>query len=563
MVANHLLEIYTLLFGWAMYEAIWDILVGTGLVYIPFFAVLLQMFVESRDPLKSVKGAQSTLEFRLIGIFVVLILLVIPWRGGGGTQISDFRYEISSPFCHGTDQLGHSTSGQADNTGTANDTSFGSMMSGYQVHPPLGWSLVMVASTAITNSSIASISCVNNYNFLLARIANIKIPLGDVRNRIEDFSEVCYQPALAEYNAKSKDTPVPLGSSIIDKPNWLGSTLFLDTANQYYQREGAFMAYESGAYNFTNNPTLRTHDAIEPALVKPTCKQVWEGDGSLPLGASSARINQSLRDTIYHSIPDDDIGNVRDDWETWGSAMFGTLSPTQERALLVQMLLTADSVKPNSTPLAYQADGFSTDGFFTSALKDMASLIPQAIDGVGKMAEYRITMLIAPYIGMFIQMLIVIAAPFVLVSNGYSFSAFVGLAMAWFSVEFLNFIWATISWFNTHLFDLFMDFNQSQTFSEIWGALRDGDNAGISELSLIYQLPNYLAIILPAVWLILSGMMGSKVMNALGSSATGSAAGSAAGGVVSGLARSAAGPVASKASAAGKGLAKGLMGKKK
>lgn len=41
MVANTLLEIYTLMFGWNMYEAIWDVLVGSGLALVPFIVAII------------------------------------------------------------------------------------------------------------------------------------------------------------------------------------------------------------------------------------------------------------------------------------------------------------------------------------------------------------------------------------------------------------------------------------------------------------------------------------------------------------------------------------------
>ena len=80
MVANNLLEIYTLLFGWNMYEAIWDVLVGSGLALIPFIAAVITNFrdnYEDSDAESTIKG----LEIKVVSMILVLMLCVIPYKG--------------------------------------------------------------------------------------------------------------------------------------------------------------------------------------------------------------------------------------------------------------------------------------------------------------------------------------------------------------------------------------------------------------------------------------------------------------------------------------------------
>ena len=41
MTVDSYLELFTTLFGWAFYGILWDVLVGTGIVFLPFLGILI------------------------------------------------------------------------------------------------------------------------------------------------------------------------------------------------------------------------------------------------------------------------------------------------------------------------------------------------------------------------------------------------------------------------------------------------------------------------------------------------------------------------------------------
>jgi len=89
MVANTLLEIYTLMFGWNMYGAIWDVLVGSGIALVPFIAAIIANF---RDNYSNGQAGETikSMELTLLGMIIVLMLCVIPYKGFS-TQLSTVR----------------------------------------------------------------------------------------------------------------------------------------------------------------------------------------------------------------------------------------------------------------------------------------------------------------------------------------------------------------------------------------------------------------------------------------------------------------------------------------
>ena len=75
MIANNYLEIYTLMFGWNMYGAIWDILAGSGIALIPIIAAVVSNFLqnyESGDAKSAIRGIEMTI------LSMVIVMMLIP-----------------------------------------------------------------------------------------------------------------------------------------------------------------------------------------------------------------------------------------------------------------------------------------------------------------------------------------------------------------------------------------------------------------------------------------------------------------------------------------------------
>ena len=49
MSVDSYLELFTTLFGWAFYGVLWDVLVSTGIVYLPFLGILIDNWREPAE----------------------------------------------------------------------------------------------------------------------------------------------------------------------------------------------------------------------------------------------------------------------------------------------------------------------------------------------------------------------------------------------------------------------------------------------------------------------------------------------------------------------------------
>jgi len=513
MVANTILEIYTQIFAWNMYGVIWDILTGSGLALVPFIAALLHNFLDNyRDG--EAASTLKDLELKGVGMILVLMLCVIPYPGQPVT-LATLKYDLATPDCYPT----ANTTGAGDATGTGYDTSFAAG-SGMTVYKPVAWFFVEFLSSAITHTTIKSMSCANNYSFMLMRIGQIKITDDALRERLTDFNAVCYKKALERFEINP--TPLPLGIAPVEDIDWLGSRVLLNTVDEYYRHESAYVG-NMEQFGFTRQTTFRDSDNATNSGANPYCYEVWSGEA----GAGVAVPAKGLRQLLLEYIPDDAEGSILDAWMLWGSEVLtiGTADNATKEDLILKMVLESNAANlgaktevdltnnfdATESPAAGALDSiFAGMGWMNSAEEALkAETIAQVMKTAG------------PMVLAMIQMIVVMAAPFVLVLGRYQLSAFIALALAYFAFEFINAIWAAVFWFDNRIIDIY--------YSEA------GFIDTLVNGPLIKTISTGATIILPSIWLTVLAFSGAGMVRAMGGGGVGS--GSAPGGAGSSILR--------------------------
>ncbi|POP51552.1 conjugal transfer protein TraG N-terminal domain-containing protein [Zhongshania marina] len=526
MIANNYIEIYTLIFSWNIYNAIWEVLVGTGLALIPFIALVAQALMKYNE-VRGVQGTVQAVERKLLGMILVMSLCVIPFPNNG-VSLATVKYTLEIPDCQVRADATLNTEGDGDNTGEIHDTTFAGM-AGSIVHQPVAWYGVNYISTALTHTAISSMSCANNYELMLLRLSEVRIQDPVVRERIQDFYEACYKKTLDRYN--ENPVAIPNDVSPLDDIDWIGSRIFLNQADEYYRHEEAYMS-NMEQYGFTRDEVNRDSDAgADPVSgANPSCREIWEGEAN---GVNPAL---GLRDVILDAIPEDEVGDVTQDWQDWGHFVVteGAIAPVDSGDMLIKMILEADALNLNTSTQVDLGNDFDTDRSMGKKILDMVSNTFGMFAGAKQFFEIntlkQMAKIAGPMILAIVQMIIVFAAPFLMVLTGYKFETFFSLALTYFSFEFINVIWATAFWFDNHILDIYL--SKSQGLDTYTNTL----------IALIISAGNI--FLMPLLWLGLMAYAGGGMVRGL------AAAGGGAGGGAAGVAGSGGG-------AAGAGLARG------
>ncbi|MAE91078.1 MAG: hypothetical protein CMI67_16085 [Pelagibaca sp.] len=507
MVANNLLEIYTLLFGWNMYEAIWDVLVGSGLALIPFVAAVITNFrdnYEGSDAESTIKG----LEIKVVSMILVLMLCVIPYKGWE-IDLATVKYDLEIPDCNPP----ANTEGTGDNTATSYDDAFADM-GGLQVYKPVAWSFVEFLSSAITHTTISSMSCANNYEFMLMRIGQITIQNPELRERVRDFNEVCYKKAIERYHAN----PIPLAANIspVQDVDWIGSRTLLNAIDEYYQHPEAYMR-NMERFGFNRQAAIRDSDAAHETGAHPYCREVWLGEE----GPGVVNEALGLRQLILDDIPVDEAGDILDDWMDWGSQVLtvGVADDDTKEDLIIKMILQADSSNLQSQTQVDLSNNFDTNDSTTQAVLDAVFSASGFFTSIDEWLQSntmkQMVKIAGPMILALIQMVVIMASPFVLLLGQYRFSAFLTVALSYFSFEFINAIWAAAFWFDNRVLDIYAS-NAGWFDSPTTGFLLSAISAGST-------------ILLPGIWLSIMAYAGAGMVRGMGMGGVGGGSASGSG----------------------------------
>ena len=509
MVANTLLEIYTLMFGWNMYEAIWDVLVGSGLALIPFIAAIISNFKENYSTGEAAQTIRS-METTLLGMILVLMLCVLPYKGFA-TQLSTVRYELGVPDCNPPANL----SGAGNNVSPAYDSTFNDL-STWQVHKPVAWSFVEFLSTAITHTTIKSMTCVNNYEYMLMRISNVSIQSEELRDEVRKFHEACYKPAIARFKANPPNPELPANVTPWANIDWIGSRILLGYLDEYYEHPSNYMTRMEDK-GFTRQPAMRESDQMNQFGANPYCDEVWRGEESLGGGINAG---VGLRQKLLDDIPTDEAGDIFDDWETWGFNVLTTTNVTTDikEDMILKLILQNNAANLQSSTEIDMSNNFEAEQSVWRSILDklfsFANIGTSANEFLMANSIRQMFKIAGPMILVMLQMIVIIAAPFVMLFGSYGFVSFLGLALTYFSLEFINAIWAAAYWFDNRILDMYG--SQADWFDELTNNL------------LISTVATASILLLPMVWLSVMAYAGAGMLRGIsgGGVAGGTAAGS-------------------------------------
>ncbi|MCG9576697.1 conjugal transfer protein TraG N-terminal domain-containing protein [Vibrio tubiashii] len=192
LTANDILDVFMLPIGFFVQNRIFDILLQTGLIWVPYMIVLMMIIVEVR--MNGMKGEQaiemilSQAEIKCLSMSVVLALAVVPYTVGGPSTPDSIQYTASS--CN--DKYRRVLVGQnvpevrESFTFTHNIESYSNVIYG----------ITNLFSTATVNAVTATLPCTIGYKDFEYIKANTFIQDPKTQGLVESFAKQCYIPAL-------------------------------------------------------------------------------------------------------------------------------------------------------------------------------------------------------------------------------------------------------------------------------------------------------------------------------------------------------------------------------
>mgnify|MGYP005841892101 FL=1 len=478
MSVDSYLELFTTLFGWAFYGVLWDVLVGTGIVYLPFLGILIDNW---RDPAEGGEfGTVTGLSLRRMEIELFLALLVVVLAGqpaaltplNAGTLSYEPQPTLTDPTpATATVAAPQSTYGAAGFSGSP-----------ATVNVPVWWYAVLAMTSGFNHAVVAGLPAASDLRTLeqQARLATIADPR--LRQEVSDFFSECYVPARSKYQAERPATTGianALATYGEDDPNWMGSHVYRDT-DGYYDT----LRPSKQIPGWTYNPVRDTEydPASPPTWGKPTCKEWWEN------GA------QGLREKLINEADATSAG-----FSGLVVAVAPILASEQQEDAVVRTVL--NNAPPSWSSNDLVAGNTANTGWLATAENIVKGGL--ATGGViTASALFSVTMTAVLQALPMIQALMLLGIyallPMIVVLSRYSLSMMVVGAMAIFTVKFWSVLWYLAMWVDQNLIQsMYPDVN---VFLQIFANPGEHD----AKRMLLNMITTSLYLGLPLLW---SGMM--------------------------------------------------------
>ena len=494
MNVDSYLELFTTLFGWAFYEVLWDVLVGTGIVYLPFLGILIDNW---REPAQGGEfGTVTALSLRRmeIDLFLALSVVVLAGQPSSLTALDAGTLQYTPPPTL-MDQNPDSATISAPNSTFGNSGFIGSPST---VNLPIWWYAVIAASSGINHAIIEGLPSAADLRAYeqQARLATIADPL--LRAEVSQFFSDCFVPARSRYQGgelRSNAVAAILAEYGPDDPDWLGSHVYRDLSG-YYDRYRAgspvagwpFDAMRDTEYD-PNNP---------PDWGRPYC-DAWWGDDDIGLRqkliAEADATSGGLSGLIVAIAP-------------------GLASEHQYDAVARAVLANAPESWSNNDLVGYNT---GTSGF--TGFAEQTAKVGLASGGIVVASVFFSVTMAAilhglPMVQAVLLLGIYALLPLFVVLSRYSLSVLMTGALAVFTVKFWSVLWYLALWVDQNL--ILSMYPDVSVFLQIFA------NPGEHDIKrmLLNMITTSLYLGLPLLWSAMMGWTGIHVGRSIATAAS-------------------------------------------
>lgn len=482
------LEYYLTLVGWIISNGIWQVVVASGLVALPFAVIVVQEWLRARTDGadEGNKGVLSAIriETRVWVSILVLMFACVPMI----------------PISLNTIQFDRTRSAQCQtDVALPSETQWDPVfteLNGQSAVVPVWWFFMHSLSKAVTAAAVASIPCGTDLRQMRIDIDATRIDDPVLSQELVDFAKDCYGLARAKLFAGRP----PLSSQEADDIGWVGST-YLTTMPGYYD------SYRSRAPR-AGWPYDEARDSGLPEVPSgggyPTCREWWSD------------ADQGLRAKLLQQVDP----SLLQRFQQWA----GFLSSNEVDDAVIRAIAAPRNQVVNQGEI-YSDYGGQIDTTLPNVTTRVASDVGLIFGTLAFVPAMDVVRQALPMVLSLIKMALVVCVPLLLVIGLYELKAVVIVSCVQFAVFFVDFFFQLARWLDSTMLDALYGWHSPHSN---WNALM-GLNNTFGDMILNWFVLGTMFLVLPAFWVSALAWVGVRAGNALQGLADGTRAAGQAG----------------------------------
>ena len=504
MQVDSYIEMFTTIFGWLMYNTVWDVLAATGILFLPFLGLVLDNLVDSYSETDG-RAGNSDVALRKIEVDVYLAFIVVLIAGNPFIELEP--REVSFTPEPTLDLQQQPTINAADTvSSTYGSISFRNEMA-RPVQVPVWWYVVIQVSKGLTHAIKNGVANKPNLREYIHQLSLMDITDPLLRHEINNFYRDCFVRARSKYY---HDLPtftsaqINIVDSILNTHghtdiDYIGSRLYLQLPG-YYNEFRSKQIVPGFAFDDTRDFEWTRGVEIIPEWGKPTCYDWWVGE--LGIGGNIGLRSRILTDLDYEL----DLINIYD--SLGSSGLNGDLlikRVLESRSdLAIWTTRDYDLLKDNN----YNEELSGIDSFIIDMLKQILSFFSLAFLSGAFSTLLHLYLDSAHMIQAFFLMMLYGLLPFAILVSRYKLGILMSVAMIIFAVNFWSALWAWASYFDQSLIQAM--FPEAGDISEL-----DGGAKYYRKMMLLNFVSGMTYFVLPVVLSIMFTVAGFKAGSTL------------------------------------------------
>ena len=427
------LEMYTTVLAWHLFTQFWSLLSQTGLILIPFAAMILNNLIEARSEASKTDVGIFALrrsEAQLYTCLVVMFLFAVPTVK---MRVQSVEYIHSSCEFSADGTLERKTRSKGfQATLTTYDEAVGSpilaVLAGEQPRVPLAWWVISHFLRAIPEAAKQLLPCQPDLRLLATEVQNNSITDLALRDELGMFQRDCWLPSINKF-LREKPTIDNYEDINLDT-SWAGSKFFRET-NGYYNFFRTAEPLRSFPYDAgRDGPVLTPEQANGRGL--PFCTEWWDSP------------SEGLRERLLADTGLDSDLN----WRYLARRTFGSESSREARDSLLYAVLSMDTgLQTNHITNSFPRD----DLFSTGNLKSLGTWTGTLLKAPEMYTSIHAIRQAAPMLQAILLLFIILMLPILHTVSGFNLKTAITLVFVVASVQFWSFIFALCHWLDTSL----------------------------------------------------------------------------------------------------------------
>jgi hypothetical protein len=329
MTFTSLSDLYFVVVAMYSYNILWQIILDTGLIFLPFIMVIIEVLKDGMESSKNMADSGYTmkaLEVKIYSMLAALVLFVLPILPFDLDRMAQYTKicEIDGSENIIDDDIGTDRIGSIDNTRLSGPVRLSTNelileMAGTEIKLPFMLKFVLAFGTGYTIEAVDRLPCSVNIVGMSQELMKTQIKDPDLLVETKEFIRQCYEPARS-LAVRNRDMNMPwLEDPDTENQPWPGHGAFMNTA--YYGNVGRgfysrslIPGFQSAKTNQYISKWVESREAENSGQIEcdgtclhetggfPSCYEWWAGVGAGYEGVSLSNMDQSLRGRLLANM---------------------------------------------------------------------------------------------------------------------------------------------------------------------------------------------------------------------------------------------------------------------